>query len=324
MAATQKKTSRLKALLQSKDTTLIPFGVLPIHAQMAEKAGFDAFEISGAMTCWWTMGLPDVGLMTQTEVIAHAKKVADSVDIPVYCDADTGYGGGPANVKRTVHEFIKAGIAGVHIEDQRDPKKAGTQTGIELVSDAEAIGRLNAACDARDELDSDFVIVARTDGYGAVGGSIDEAIRRARLYREKTKVDVIFFEGVHTWDNVKRALAEAPGPAYVLPHPGIGPRPPLAEMSSWGQAMDIVPFILPGVQEIWNLLLAVKESNSVAPMDEYIQKLETYRGTPQDAAWGGAFTKPTNAQVREMEEKYLPAGSQRDYVNNQNVGKVTF
>ncbi|KAL2802390.1 Pyruvate/Phosphoenolpyruvate kinase-like domain-containing protein [Aspergillus granulosus] len=295
--ATSKKTTRLKAILQSP--TLVPFGVLPLHAQMAEKAGFEAFEISGGMTCWWTMGMPDVGLMTQTEVVAHAKKVADSVDIPVYCDADTGYGGGPANVRRT----------------------SGMMTGIELVSDEEAIGRLQAACDARDELDPDFVIVARTDGYGAAGGSVDEAIRRARLYREKTNVDVTFFEGLHTWEQVRRVLAETPRPAYVLPHPAIGPRPSIDELSAMGQSMDIVPFLLPGVQEVWNLLLAVKECGSLAPMDDYLKKMASHSGTPQEVGWGHGFAKPAISQVRNMEDKYMPPEQRPDYENTPNAAK---
>ncbi|KAH6999304.1 Pyruvate/Phosphoenolpyruvate kinase-like domain-containing protein [Ilyonectria destructans] len=319
MATTQKRTTRLKALFQSPKTVLMPFGILPIHAQMAERAGFEAFEVSGGMTSWWVAGASDVGLMTMTEVVAHAKSVADSVDIPVYCDADTGYGGGPANIRRTVHEFIKAGVAGIHIEDQKEPKKAGAQTGIKMVSDEEAIGRFNAAVDARDELDPDFVIVARTDGYGAAGGSLDEAIRRGRLYREKTGVDVIFYEGLHTWDQVARVLAETPGPAYAIPHPSISARPSMDQLSAMGQSIDILPFILPGVQEIWNLLLEVKESGSYQPMDAYIAKLNRHRGTPRDIGWGDKFVKPSYATVREMEEKYLPADMQRDYVNNVNV-----
>src|SRR3954470_12847683 len=174
-------TTRLRRLLTSGETTVMPFGILPIHAQMAEQAGFEAFEISGGMTAWWVFGMPDSGLVTQTEIIEHAARVVRSVNIPIYCDADTGYGG-PLNVWRTTQEFIAAGVAGIHIEDQREPKKAGGGPGVEIVPDAEAVGRLTAAIDARNELDPDFVIVARTDAYGAAGGSLAEAIRRGNLY----------------------------------------------------------------------------------------------------------------------------------------------
>ena len=151
----------LRAIFDSPETALMPFGALPLHAQMAQHAGFDAFQLSGGMSAWW-LGVSDTGWLTMTEVVEHAKRTARAVDIPIYCDADTGFGA-PINVQRTVSEFIDAGVGGIHIEDQREPKKSGGVAGIELVSDAEAIGRLNAAVDARDKLDKDFVIVARTD-----------------------------------------------------------------------------------------------------------------------------------------------------------------
>jgi methylisocitrate lyase len=316
---TDKKTTRLKALFNRPGTTLMPFGVLPIHAQMAEKAGFEAFEISGGLTSWWVMGQPDFGLMTMTEMVQHAKRVADSVDIPVYCDADTGYGG-IQNVQRTVQEFIKAGIAGIHLEDQREPEKSGGATGIELIPDEEAIGRLNAAVDARDKLDPDFVIVARTDGYGASGGSLEEAIRRGKLYREKTNVDVIFYEGLHTWEQVERALKETPGPVYAIPHPSIPPRPPMSRLAEIGQSIEIVPFVLPGVNEVWRLLLDVKRAGDYTPMDRYLEKMNGFKGTEEFGGWGMQWAKPTQAEVIRMEEKYIPENRRPDHINNVNHG----
>jgi methylisocitrate lyase len=314
----EKKTTRLKALFHRPETVLMPFGVLPIHAQMAERAGFEAFEVSGGMSSWWVGGVADVGYLTLTEVVEQCARVARSVDIPVFCDADTGYGG-PVNVRRTVQEFIHAGVGGIHIEDQKEPKKAGGQSGIELVSDAEAVGRLHAAVDARDELDEDFVIVARTDGYGAAGGSVDEAIRRGRLYREETGVDVIFYEGFHTWDQVERALDETPGPAYAIPAVSIGRRPTLEDLTKMGQAIDIMPFVLPGLGEVWKLLVDIKEAGGYGPMDDYIEQMEKVRGTPYDIGWGDVFARPSYEAVRRMEEKYLPPEQQRDYVNNVNA-----
>ncbi|WP_157157593.1 oxaloacetate decarboxylase [Diaminobutyricimonas sp. LJ205] len=315
---TQTKGARLRALFQDSQTTLVPFGVLPIHAQMAEAAGFEAFEVSGGISAWWEHGVADVGYVTLTEVVDHARRVARSVDIPVYCDADTGYGA-PVNVVRTVREFIDAGVAGIHIEDQKEPKKAGGQPGIALVSDAEAIGRLNAAVEARDKYDPDFVLVARTDGYGAAGGSVEEAIRRGQLYREETGVDVIFYEGFHTWDQIRLALSETPGPAYAIPSPSIEPRPPMAELSAMGQSIEIVPFILPGVHEAWRLLLDVKKAGTYEPMDDYIKKIAAAQGTEYGVGWGDGFARPSYADVRRMEEAFLPEEQQRDYVNNVNA-----
>ncbi|MFI5621911.1 oxaloacetate decarboxylase [Nocardioides sp. NPDC051685] len=315
----ERKTTRLKRIFQSPETVIMPFGVMPMHAQMAQRAGFEAFEVSGGMSSHWR-GVPDVGLLTLTEVVTQAREVARAVDIPVYCDADTGYGGGPANVRRTVREFFEAGVAGIHIEDQREPKKAGGRSGIEVVSDAEAIGRLNAAVDARDELDPDFVIVARTDGYGAGGGGLDEAIRRGQLYREETDVDVIFYEGLHTWDQIRTALEATPGPAYAIPNNAIGRRPSLDELSAMGQSIDILPFVLPAVHEVWRLLRAVKTRNSYEPMDDYLEHIKDSEGTEQYQGWGGGlFARPAYDQIRSWEEQYLPTEQQRDYVDNANA-----
>jgi 2-methylisocitrate lyase-like PEP mutase family enzyme len=308
----EKMTTRLRRLLTSPGTTVMPFGVLPIHAQMAQHAGYEAFEISGGMSAWWIGGAPDSGLLTQTEMVSHAARVVRSVDIPVYCDADTGYGG-VINVRRTTQEFIYAGVAGIHIEDQREPKKSGGGPGIELVSDVEAVGRLRAAIDARDELDPDFVIVARTDGYGAAGGSLAEAIRRGNLYKREADADVIFYEGLRTWDEARIAIAETEGPTYAIVSKDARPTPSLAEQTAMGQAMSVLRFVLPGVQEVWNLLLKAKQSGSFAPVDEYLDAVEQYRGTDFFVGHGDRFVRPGYAQLRELEERYLPPELQRDY-----------
>lgn len=312
------KGARLRALFNNSSTTLVPFGTLPLHAQMAEAAGFEMFEVSGGMSAWWEFGVADVGHVTLTEVVDQARRVARSVDIPVYCDADTGYGA-PLNVQRTVREFIDAGVAGIHIEDQREPKKAGGQPGIALVSDAEAIGRLNAAVEARDKYDPDFVLVARTDGYGATGGSFEEAIRRGKLYREETGVDVIFYEGFHTWEQIRMALTETPGPAYAIPAPSIETRPSIEELSAMGQSIDILPFILPGVHEVWRLLLEVKEAGNYTPMDAYIRSVQDAAGTKFDVGWGDPFGRPSYEEARRTEDAFLPAELRRDYINNVNT-----
>ncbi len=310
----------LRAVFESAETTLLPFGSLPIHAQMAQHAGFEAFQLSGGLSAWWAEGVSDTGWLTLTEVVAHAKRVARGVDIPIYCDADTGFGAAPINVQRTVAEFIDAGVAGIHIEDQREPKKSGGVAGIELVSDREAIGRLNAATDARDRLDEDFLIVARTDGYGAAGGSLDEAIRRAQLYKAETGADVIFFEGMHTWEQAEIALQETPGPAYVVGAGLIG-RKTVAEMTAMGQAVQPVPFVLPGIHEVWRLLTDVKDSGEATPFAEYLDRMNEQAGTKYDVGWGAMFGRPSTDYVRETEEKYLPQEARRDYANNLHVGE---
>ncbi|MCG2624730.1 isocitrate lyase/PEP mutase family protein [Arthrobacter sp. I2-34] len=309
----------LRAVFESEKTSILPFAALPVHAQMAQAAGYDAFEVSGGMSAWWAEGASDTGWLTLTEVVAHAKRVARSVDIPVYCDADTGFGPSPLNVQRTVAEFIDAGVAGIHIEDQREPKKSGGETGIELVSDAEAIGRLNAAVEARDKYDKDFVIVARTDGYGAAGGGVEEAIRRAQLYRAETDIDYIFFEGFHTWEQTELALKETAGVNYANGISLIGRRT-VAEMTAVGQAIMPTPFAVPGIHEVWRLLTDMKESGEATPFAEYLDRMNAERDTKYDVGWGAKWGLPLMADVRELEEKFLPEELRRDYENSVNVG----
>jgi len=245
-------------------------------------------------------------------MVQHAARVVRSVDIPIYCDADTGYGG-PVNVWRTTQEFVHVGVAGIHIEDQREPKKSGGAPGVELVSDAEAVGRLRAAIEARDELDPDFVIVARTDAYGAAGGSLTEAIRRGNLYKREAGADVIFYEGLRTWEEARIAISETDGPSYAIVDKAARPTPSVAEQTAMGQAMSVLRFVLPGVHEVWKLLLAAKQAGSFAPIDGYLDALEEYRDTEFSVGHGDRFVRPTYARIRELEERFLPPELQRDY-----------
>src|SRR5260370_9545300 len=126
-------------------------------------------------------GWPDMGLLTMTEVAKTGAMVARAVDVPIIADADDGYGNALSTM-RTVQEFVKTGVAGIHLEDQRFPKRCGHIAGKTIVSREEAIGKYKAALAERDRLDRDFVVIARTDAYGAVGGSMEEAGGRGRAY----------------------------------------------------------------------------------------------------------------------------------------------
>src|SRR5438445_13343457 len=154
----------------------------PLDAQIAERAGMKAIYLSGYSMAL-ANGWPDMGFLTMTEMTRIASMVASAVDIPIIADADDG-SGNALSAMRTVQEFIKTGVAGVHIETQQFPKRCGHIAGKTIVSREEAIGKYRTGGDVRYRQDPDFVIVARTDAFGAVGGSLDEAIWRGGAYAD--------------------------------------------------------------------------------------------------------------------------------------------
>jgi len=149
-----------------------------VSAKLVEKAGFPVIYAGGHVMAA-SIGYPDVGLVTMTEVVERARGIASAVNIPIICDADTGYGG-IINVRRTIQEFERAGIAGCHIEDQFFPKKCGSFKGRKVIPKEEMINKIKAAVDARK--DSNFFIIARTDSINIEG--LDAAMERAKAYEQ--------------------------------------------------------------------------------------------------------------------------------------------
>ena len=172
-----RNTTKLRGLL-ARGPVIAASVYDPLSARVAELAGFEALHLTGFGVEASQIGAPDMGLMTMTEITTHAARITDTVDIPLLSDIDTGFGGAN-NVCRTIRAMERAGVAGVHIEDQSFPKRCPVLEGRVVVSRDQAVGRIKAAVDAR--TDSDFVIVARTD---ADVNSIDEAIERSNLYLE--------------------------------------------------------------------------------------------------------------------------------------------
>ena len=187
----ESKGKTFRRLLQDEPYLFTGGIYSPLDAQIAEQAGMKSIYLSGyslAMLNGW----PDMGFLTMTEVTKAASMVASAVDLPIIADADDGYGNALSTM-RTVQEFVKTGVAGIHLEDQRFPKRCGHIAGKTIVSREEALGKYRAAIAERDRLDRDFVIIARTDAYGAVGGSMEEAIWRGRAYAD-AGVDLVWAE----------------------------------------------------------------------------------------------------------------------------------
>jgi len=184
-------SSALSKML-SHGPVLAPFVSDGLQAKMAEKAGFEAIYLTGFGTAAG-LGLPDIGLTSFGEMLDNIRSVTGAVDIPVICDADTGYGN-PLNVIRLVREYERAGVSAFHIEDQLWPKRCGYMEGKAVIAADEMVQKIRAAVDARK---SEIKVVARTDALQSHGW--DEAERRVRLYREEG-ADLIFVDGVSAGD----------------------------------------------------------------------------------------------------------------------------
>ena len=199
-------TTRLRELLSGERMLLAPFTYDGFTARIAQEAGFDAVYMSGFATSM-SRGLPDVGLLTQTEMVQNAASIASVVDVPVVADADTGYGNA-INVHRTVREYERAGVAGVHVEDQVAPKKCGFFEGKQVIDVHEAASKIRAAVEAR--TDDDFVVIARTDALAVNGW--DDVERRCRAFAD-AGADLVFVDGIRTSDDLRefaRRLGDLP------------------------------------------------------------------------------------------------------------------
>jgi methylisocitrate lyase len=177
-----------------------------LTARIVEKCGFDAVYMSGAGTVNTQLGLPDHSIISLTEMVQNAGRLAKATNLPIVSDADTGYGG-VLNVMRTVKEFEAVGISGIHLEDQVMPKRCGHLQGKEIVALDEMKSKIEAACHAR--TDPDFVIIARVDARGPLG--FDEAVKRGKAYLE-AGADMIFPEALETEEEFRIYARELKAP----------------------------------------------------------------------------------------------------------------
>ena len=185
------RTKDLRKLLSGDQVLLAPFTYDAFAARIGEEVGFNAIYMSGFGVSM-SKGVPDIGLMTQTEMIESATYIAQSVQVPVIADADTAYGN-PLNAWRTVRDYERSGVAGIHIEDQVAPKKCGFFEGKDVIPKDEAVQKIRAAVDAR--TDPDFVIIARSDALVVNGW--EDTVDRCRAYHE-AGADLVFVAGIQS------------------------------------------------------------------------------------------------------------------------------
>ena len=236
-----------------------------LSARLVEEAGFEAAYFSGGAVAR-SMGLPDIGLVTMSEVIERAAQVVSAVKIPVIADADTGYGNA-INLVRTVREYERVGVTAIHIEDQITPKRCGHLDGKEVISLPEMIKKLEAALASR--ADPDFCIIARTDARGVHG--LDDAISRARAFAQ-LDVDAVFVEAPQSeseLEQIPRALPNIPLLVNVFKG-GKTPMLPAERLEKMGYRIAIYPSETQraGIYAMRQALSLLKREGTTEAMDE--------------------------------------------------------
>ncbi len=230
--------AQLRALLRAPAMITAPGAYDAITARVIAQAGFPAIYMTGAGTSA-SLGYPDFGLVTMTEMVANAARIARSADLPLIADADTGYGN-ELNVIRTVQEHERAGTAGIHIEDQVSPKKCGHLDDKEIVPRDEFVAKIRAAVAAR--RDPDFVIIARTDSRAVAG--LDEAVARCNLALQ-AGADLAFLEAPQTLDEVAAVPRLVQGPCLLnVVRGGKTPEINLDDAQAMGYRLAIIPGLL--------------------------------------------------------------------------------
>ncbi len=230
--------ARLRELLRRDGMVVAPGAYDCITARLIQRAGYDAVYMTGAGTAA-TLGFPDFGLVTMSEMAHAAGRIANAVDLPVVADADTGYGN-ELNVVRTVRAYEQAGVAGLHIEDQGFPKKCGHLDDKEIVPREDWLSKIRAAAQSR--RNPDFLVIARTDSRAVAG--LDEAIGRANAAIE-AGADMAFVEAPQTMEEVVAVPRRVKGPCLLnVVRGGKTPDLDLGEAERMGYKLAIVPSLL--------------------------------------------------------------------------------
>jgi len=286
-----KKTARLRQILKEPGIIVAPGAHNAFTAKIIEQTGgFQAVYMTGSGAAMSLLGEPDIGLLTMTEMVTHARNLANAVSLPVIADADTGYGNA-INVVRCVREYEGAGVAAIHIEDQVMPKKCGHFEGKQIISKDEMVGKIRAAVHARK--DPDFVLIARTDARAGLG--FDEAIDRARAY-VAAGADAIFFEAPQSLDELKTIARSVSAPLLVNMDEGTKtPLLPIRELEAMGYKIVIFPRSAPcaAAKAVQELMQILKETGTTQGFSHRILSFEERNRLTGLAGY------------KEMERKYL-------------------
>ncbi|MGY0216675.1 isocitrate lyase/PEP mutase family protein [Endozoicomonadaceae bacterium StTr2] len=227
------KDNALNRLIAKEGIVTAPGVYDGISTRLGEEAGFSALYASGGAIARST-GVPDIGLLTLTEVVDRVRQICEATSLPVIADADTGFGN-EVNVKRTVELFKSAGVCGFHIEDQEFPKRCGHLDGKSLVSVEEMCKKVSTAAKYADNV----TVIARTDAIAVTG--FDNAIERAKAYVE-AGADMLFVEAPQTIAQIEEIAKQAPGPKLInMFYSGKTPLVPTEDLKAMGYQLIIIP-----------------------------------------------------------------------------------
>jgi 2-methylisocitrate lyase-like PEP mutase family enzyme len=267
-------------------------------AKIVQKAGFPAVYMSGAGVANTLFGMPDVGLITLTEMTFVARCLVQATDLPVIADADAGYGNA-VGVGRTVREYEAAGVAAIQLEDQVSPKRCGNIAGKALISIEEMSGKIRAACDARK--DPDFLIIGRTDARSIMG--LEEAIIRGKAWAD-AGADIVYGEGLRTVEEHEEFARQVPGVKMMnmggYARERTTPKMPWDDVRKMGYSIVIFPLAITraAMREVWDFTHALRAGESTFELAH----IESLDGHPVESWY--EFTGVDD--IRQIEERYLP------------------
>jgi len=266
---------KLRAIMASKKLVLMPGAYDGLSARVIEAEGFEAIVAGGYAGVGSMLAQADMGQSNMRDYASHYGRICDAVEIPVYVDADTGFGG-VNNVRQMVRAFEAAGVSGLFISDQVFPNRCGYLPGKQIVPVEQMLAKLKAALDAR--RDPDLFIAARTDAASVEG--LDEAIGRCQLFME-AGADMAKPMGFDTIPEIKRAKREIPGPHMATLSQAAGPKArSLSELEAAGVCSATFPSIalFAAANAVRNVVRILKKSDSLAPCQDHLISLDDYYG----------------------------------------------
>lgn len=264
-------TTKFRQLLNQPGIIQAPGSYDCLTAKLIQQAGFPAVYMTGAGTSVAQLGYPDLGLATMTDMIANAASITDILDVPLIADADTGYGG-ILNVRRTVRQYERAGVAAIHIEDQEMPKRCGHLDDKKVVSTEDMVQKIRAAVDAR--TDDDFTIIVRTDSIAVTGW--EDAMVRCEEYI-KAGADALFVEALRTPEEVEQVGKNISVPLlYNFVESGKSPLLSAADLEKFGFKIVIYPAsaLLAVTRVVEKIMAQLKETGTTAHLIDDMVSLE--------------------------------------------------